>query len=492
MGQKPTYAALEKEIHHLTEQVEKYRQVEKQLRLSEDRYRRVFERSGAPLIIIEGDMTISMANPEFEKLTGYSKEEIQGNIKWTKFVCDRDLERMKQFHAARRAPNDSVPDEYECRVVDRYGQKKDIYIKVGMLPDSKQSIASFMDITERKLLERQLKEKETQLRKENQRLKSSIKERYRFGSIIGKSPLMQEVYERIILAAGSNENVIVYGESGTGKELVARAIHDISDRSSGPFVIVHCGAIPENLLESEFFGYKKGAFTGAVQDKEGYFDLAQNGTLFLDEIGEIGLSMQVKLLRVLEGHGFRPVGGRENNIPNIRIIAATHQDFGEKVKNGLVREDFYYRIHIIPVYMPPLRDRKDDLPLLIDHFLAGYQDQKTTVSVTGKMLAAMHQYEWPGNVRELRNTIHRYMTLGQFELMGVSYASGRQDPEAPLPGILTNNDLPLKSAVAGFEREYIQQVLEKNKWHRGRAASALGINRRTLFKKMNQYGIDGA
>ena len=279
--------------------------------------------------------------------------------------------------------------------------------------------AFVIDITERKQAEKMLKEQEVYLRRENVRLKSSIRDRFRFGNIIGKSRSMQQVYERILNAAATDANVIIYGESGTGKELVAQAVHNMGNRRDGAFVTVNCGAIPENLLESEFFGYTKGAFTGAEKNKHGYLDLADGGTLFLDELGEIGLTIQVKLLRVIEGMGYRPVGSDQMHHPDIRIIAATNRDLAQLVRAGRMREDFYYRIHVIPVHLPPLRERKEDIPLLIDHFFQQYGDRRNLPPVTGEMLDVAMAYEWPGNVRELQNVVHRYVTLKQFDVSGV-------------------------------------------------------------------------
>ena len=228
------------------------------------------------------------------------------------------------------------------------------------------------DIDEQKRMEKELRISEAHLREENDRLRSSVEERHRFGDIIGQSPLMQEMYELLLLAASSDNNVILYGESGTGKELVAKTIHDMSTRRDENFVPINCGAIPENLLESEFFGHKKGAFTGANADKSGLIDDADKGILFLDEIGEIKPNFQVKLLRAIEGGGFTPVGGSELHHPDFRIIAATNRNLAEKVKTGQMRSDFFYRVHVIPIYLPPLRDRKEDIPLLTDHFLKAY------------------------------------------------------------------------------------------------------------------------
>jgi len=584
--------------------INEQKQAETDLRRSKAYYRSVFEKSGAASIIIEPDMTIYMSNEEFEKLSGYSKKEIENRMKWSAFVVPEDLDRMASYHYARRGPRGQAPAEYECSVINRAGERRNIFMKVGMLPDGKRSIASFMDITSLKQTERALKDSESKLRtiieaaegfiyicdrrlriefmnkalidkigrdatgefcyqalydrpspcpwcmresvfngeterfefedekegrwfyavaspifdadggvshlealmvditerkreeealaekaaylrKENVRLKSSMKERFRFGEIIGKSMVMQGVYDLILNAAATDANVIIYGESGTGKELVAKAIHENSERQEAPFVVVNCGAIPETLLESEFFGYTKGAFTGAERDKHGYLALADGGTLFLDELGEIGLNMQVKLLRVIEGHGYMPLGGKTPYYPDIRFIGATHRELRELVKTGGMREDFFYRIHVIPIQLPPLRDRKEDLPLLVEHFRQRYPDNASLPPITGEILDTIYQYDWPGNVRELQNALHRYFTLQRFDVL--KSPAGINPPQAPAQA-----NLDLAAALARYEKDLILSALERSKWHRGNAAGELGINRRTLYKKMRRYGLDNA
>jgi transcriptional regulator with PAS, ATPase and Fis domain len=271
-----------------------------------------------------------------------------------------------------------------------------------------------IDIHERRMNEEALKERETYLAKENLLLRKNIRDRYKFGSIIGKSTVMQKVYELILRAAGTNANVILYGESGTGKELVAKAIHEMSVRADGPFVPVNCGAIPAGLMESEYFGYCKGAFTGANKDKAGLFERADGGTLLLDELGEIDEAMQVKLLRVLEGYGYTPLGGMRTGKPDVRIISATNRNLRVLLDNGRMREDFFYRIHIIPITLPPLRDRREDIPLLAEHFLKKYTT-RTGHFLHGQDLDRLLNHDWPGNVRELENTIQRYVNMNVLE-----------------------------------------------------------------------------
>lgn len=467
------------------------KQIAEELKESEEKYRSVFENSGSPSVIVDEDFTISMANAKFEQLIGYSREEIENKMKFSDFIADEDLDKVKSYHAELKKNDDQVQTTYECKIVDRCATNKNIAIKLGILPDMNRCIASFFDITQSKRAEAILRDKEATLRRENILLKSSVQKRYGFGKIVGKSQAMQAVYNLIVEAANSDANVIVYGESGTGKELVSRAIHEMSTRRKENFVSVNCGAIPYHLLESEFFGYKKGAFTGAHADKKGFMDLADNGILFLDEIGEIDLHMQIKLLRAIEGNGFTPVGGSTIIKPNVRIISATSRNLAEQVKEGKMREDFFYRIHIIPINLPPLRNRKDDIPLLIQHFLKifKYDDRKTS-ALTPQVMKALQEYDWPGNIRELQNVLQRLMTIKHLDLdVILDNFIVETDEQFPLPKN-SSSEKGLKSLIRVYEKQLILTALKKNRWHRLKSASDLNINRKTLFKKMKQHGID--
>ena len=270
---------------------------------------------------------------------------------------------------------------------------------------------------------------------------------------------------------------------------------------------VNCGAIPETLMESEFFGYKKGAFTGANTDKNGYLDEADGGTLFLDEVGEIGLNMQVKLLRAIAGDGYTPVGGNTIKNADVRIVAATNRNLRELVRRGVMREDFFYRIHILPIYLPPLRERKDDLPLLVDHFMKLYD--KNHPPLPANIVEALLNYDWPGNIRELQNVLYRYQTLKRLDFSGAP-TIGQEDPEKLLPHVDDSiavgaaprvypekpaqafqnpAEMRLEDNLKLMEREHILKALSENNWHRGRTAEALGINRKTLFLKMQKFGL---
>ncbi len=349
-------------------------------------------------------------------------------------------------------------------------------------------LATMRNITEQVLWEKSIQEDTEYLRRENIKLRSSIKERYRFGNIIGKSLPMQNVYELILKAASSDANVIILGESGTGKELVARAIHEMSSRNDKAFVPVNCGAIPENLVESEFFGHRKGAFTGAHINRNGYLHAANGGTLFLDEVGELGLNVQVKFLRALENGEYTLVGDTQANRSDFRVISATNRDFSEMVDSGMVREDFYYRISVFPISLPPLRERKEDIPLLIERFLHLYSKGKKVPTVAGRIMEVLYNYDWPGNVRELQSVVQRYLAVGNFDFLKMNNNTDKitgdidQDYGKEL--------LDLRSAVESFEKRLILKALNQYRWRRGKVAAMLGIDPKTLYTKMKKNGLN--
>jgi transcriptional regulator with PAS, ATPase and Fis domain len=285
--------------------------------------------------------------------------------------------------------------------------------------------------------------------------------------------------------------VIVSGESGSGKELVARAIHRLSDRGEGRFVPVNCGAIPKDLMEREFFGHLKGAFTGAGNAKGGFLDSADGGTLFLDEIGEIGQEMQVKLLRVLDGAGYAPLGSSTTKKSDFRVIAATNRNLVKLVKEGFMREDFFYRIRILPVQTAPLRERREDIPLLVDHFLATLNKDKASPHLPKhlpvRVREAMESYNWPGNVRELQNVLHTYVTLGRLDLMGQISMTGDEAARRAAPLELKGKGLRQRMDDHGETDD--SGALDRTRWHRGKAAELLQLNYKTLQRKMKSHGI---
>jgi len=312
-----------------------------------------------------------------------------------------------------------------------------------------------------------------------------MKDRYRFGDIIGKSLAMQEVYELITKASATDAHVVIYGESGTGKDLVAQTIHQLSKRRKKVFIPVNCGSIPETLVESEFFGHRKGSFTGALRDKTGFFDAAHKGTLFLDEVGELPLAVQVKLLRAIEGKGYTPVGDQTVKYTDVRIIAATNRNLKEHIKQGLMREDFFYRINVIPITAPPLRDRKEDIPLLVEHFLKQYGGPKKHPVLPGRILEALYRYDWPGNIRQLQNVLQRYLTLKRLD-----FGDGVRQVEDDIAGQASDQEgIGLRETMEDFEKRFIAKILEQNHGHRGKTAEMLCIPPRTLRRKMEKYQI---
>ncbi len=582
-----------------------------ELQSQRNMYHSVFENTGTGTIIIDQDMLILFANANFAQLTGFSKEEIERTMHWSQFVIPDDNKKMQEYHYGRRKGIARIPDEYECRIFDKTGQIKHIHMTVGMMPGTSISIASFMDITLRKVAEEHLSKSESLLKSivstfegfiftltenhtigfmnntlttrigyngvndkchrvihgletpcpwcqlntvlkgnvskredksprdgrwysvtqspiynrmnkisgvqvimvditerkqreekitenanyyqsENKILRSALKERYRFGEIVGKSDAMQKVYELILRAASSNAHVILYGESGTGKELVAKAIHKLSPRSKHRFVPVNCAAINDNLIESEFFGYRKGAFSGADRNKAGFLDIADKGTLFLDEIGDLGLSLQVKLLRSIEGGGFTPVGGNMLKKPDLRIVAATNKDLKKLVVQGLMREDFFYRVNIIPIKLPPLRKRKEDLPLLIEHFLSKYGKEIAIPPMDKKVMDVFHNYDWPGNVRELRHALDRYVTLNDCNFLDSLVVTPTPQKNYGIKAndmAMDNTERSLPDMVDDIEKQIISRALEGNRWKKSKTASDLGIHRKTLFTKMKKYNL---
>jgi len=330
------------------------------------------------------------------------------------------------------------------------------------------------------------------LRRENRALKDEIRKEHRFEDILAKSARMQEIFRTITKIAEYKTTVLVTGESGVGKELVARAIHRRSTRRGGPFVAVNCGAIPENLLESELFGHKKGAFTDAVHDRRGLFEEATNGTLFLDEIGELPLGLQVKLLRVLEDEKIRRVGETRDLQVDVRIITATHRDLQNETKAGRFREDLFYRLNVLPIHCPPLRERRDDIPLLIDHFVARNNSRLGT-SIRGldtETRRLLYEYAWPGNVRELENTIERAMVLAEGEqIIAADLPERIREARDPVQVQLASGELSVKKTTRIIEEILIRRALQKTKGNRTRAAEVLEISHRALLYKIKDYQI---
>ncbi|MBL8613528.1 MAG: sigma-54-dependent Fis family transcriptional regulator [Myxococcales bacterium] len=330
------------------------------------------------------------------------------------------------------------------------------------------------------------------LKRENRALKEQIREANQFESILAKSPSMVEIFRTISKIADFKTTVLIQGESGVGKELVARAVHTRSSRKGQPFVPINCGAIPENLLESELFGHKKGAFTDANADRRGLFEEANGGTLFLDEIGELPLNLQVKLLRVLQEETIRRLGDTKDVKVDVRIIAATHRDLAAEAKAGRFREDLFYRINVLPIVIPPLRSRREDIGLLVDHFIARNNARLGTHirGLSPEARKLMMEYAWPGNVREVENTIERAMVLCESDVLGAQDLPDRvREALDPVQVHLQSGELSVKKTIAAIEEILIRRALQKTKGNRTRAAELLELSHRALLYKIKDYKI---
>ncbi len=347
---------------------------------------------------------------------------------------------------------------------------------------------------DRVLKHRDDRQERMRLGEENRYLREEIGVRY--GEIVGKSDKIREILSLTERISGADSSVLIYGESGTGKELVARAIHNSSSRSNGPFVKVNCGSLPKELVESELFGHEKGSFTGAVRLKKGKFELAEAGSIFLDEIGDIPLDTQVRLLRVLQEKEFDRVGGERTLTADVRVVAATNRPLKEMVADGVFREDLYYRLEVIPLLLPPLRERKEDIPLLAEHFLIKKCREMNLPlrRLTADALELLGKYPWPGNVRELENVIERTVVLGDGVTIGASdlpLGAGDEvgeDDQVQMDDV--GGDVLLNERLEGLERRLITEAMGKAQGVKTKAAELLGIKTSALYYKLDKYGVE--
>jgi two-component system nitrogen regulation response regulator NtrX len=326
------------------------------------------------------------------------------------------------------------------------------------------------------------------LEAENRALRARVDRQH---VMIGESFAMRQLREQVEMAAPTNGRVLIYGDNGTGKELVARTIHQMSRRRNGPFIEVNCAAIPEELIESELFGHQKGAFTGAVIDKPGRFEMANTGTIFLDEIADMSLKTQAKVLRVLQEQVMERVGGTQRIRVDVRVLAATNKDLPGEIRAGRFREDLYFRLNVIPIFVPPLRDRQDDIPLLADHFMAlmAAEHGRRPKRLAPEAIGRLQQYGWPGNVRELRNVIERVMIMAPGDTITAQDLAFLGHDDLHDRTATVEPSLPLSEARERFERDYILQALAAQHGNISRTADVLGVERSNLYKKMKAFGI---
>lgn len=356
-------------------------------------------------------------------------------------------------------------------IVNAHGEKIAISVSTAILKDSEGKIIggaeTFRDLSE------------------IENLRSQINQKYRIGDLISRSNKMQAIFEILPLIAKSPSTVLILGETGTGKEIIARNIHNISDRRENPFVAINCSALPETLLEAELFGFTKGAFTGAIKDRKGKFELAHGGTIFLDEIGDMPLSLQGKLLRVLQERSFERLGSNKTITVDVRVISATNKDLKKMVSRGEFREDLYYRLNVVKIELPPLRERKEDIPLLVDHFISHFNNilKKDIKEISPEALSLLMAYDWPGNIRELENVIERACILCLEDKIDVIHL-----PEE----IISKKIVPhkdIKTTKKLIEKEVILSALKQNNFDPLKTASSLGIHKTTLYRKLKKLNI---
>lgn len=423
------------------------------------------------VLTVNKEWRVTSFNPAAEKITGFKAKDVVGKH------CYEILqsETCKKNCPLRKTMETKIPVyDYELEIINARGETVPVSVNTALLIDETDTIIggveTFRDLSTYRFLKEELNQK------------------YSFGNIIGKDKKMREIYSLMKTISATDTTVLVIGATGTGKELVARAIHHNSPRKHKPFIKVDCTALPETLLESELFGYKKGAFTDARADKPGKFELADGGTIFLDEIGDIPPSIQSKLLRVLEEHAFEPLGAVKTVKVDVRVVAATNRDLQEAIKHGTFREDLYYRLNVVPIRIPPLREKPEDIPLLIDHFIEVFSE-KFKKSVTGVSQDAMDMlvdYVWPGNVRQLEHAIEHAFIHCKGKMIQTKHLPEEiKQKQSALVDRIFDKGAPIKE----IEREVILEALKRNSWHKANAARALKISYVTLWRKMKKLNI---
>ncbi|MFH1154691.1 MAG: sigma 54-interacting transcriptional regulator [Pseudomonadota bacterium] len=433
------------------------------------------------LMLIGPDGSILMVNKAFERMTGYRADEIMGRP-CTLMGCDACEGQLRQGQHFWCTLFEKTGDiKCRCSILKKDGGLLPVLKNAALLEDENGkpsgAVETFTDLSELDALDRKLSQLSRQMDAEGG-----------FHGLIGKSVVMQRTFEIIQKSARSDAPVIIYGESGTGKELAAQAIHDLGLRKEGPFAMINCAALNESLLESELFGHIKGAFTGAYRHRRGRFEAAHGGDIFLDEIGDVPLSMQIKLLRVLETKAFERVGDQEPVSVNVRFITATNRDLEQMIARGEFRQDFFFRINVIPIHLPPLRERKEDIPLLVSGFVGrlGMQTGKAIAGIAANAMERFMEYDWPGNVRELRSALEYAFVVAESDIITQEHL-----PQKIMDGGKSHSrTMCLAPGDDKQEKQALLDALIQAGGNQTRAAGILGINRVTVWNRMRKYGID--
>lgn len=443
----------------------KIRQLQQKLQEENARFRALSDATFEGLVFHDKGQVIDV-NQRIEDMFGYTRDELLG-----KHIQNFLTQESYNIVAEHIHGNNEHP--YEAKGKRKDGTLFPIEIQGKAFPyDGREvRIAAIRDLSTLETLK-----------------EIGIKDRFR--NIIGKSTAMKKVYQMIVKVAARDATVLIRGETGTGKELVARTIHELSQRKGKDFVPVNCGGLPETLFESELFGHRKGAFTGATMNRSGRFKQAEGGTLFLDEIGELSLALQVKLLRVLQEKKYRPLGAEKDEDANVRLIAATNRNLEEMLGQKHMREDFFYRINVIPIHIVPLRERREDIPLLIDHFLEKYNEGNSQPRPPQRSINTLCAYDWPGNIRQLQNILQRYVTTGDLELPGgIQTEVLEGDGVADLMNLIQKQRLSYNEAFQDLDKRVITYALIQNNWQINKAIEMLNISERTFRQKRKKFGI---
>lgn len=488
---------LEQANQRLELELVKRKNTEEKLRESEQHYRRIVETASEGIWELDEQYTTTLVNRRMAEMLGYEPEEMVGR-RLSEFLFEDDVTSLPDRIAVRRQ---GLTERYEQKYRHKDGSVVWMYVSATSVRDAEHrfmgSFAMLMDITGRKLAFEEVQRLKAQLEMQNAYLQEEVVEAKAFGELVGQSAALQRIVSQIDLVAPTEASVLILGQSGTGKELVAREIHQRSRRKDKPLVRVNCASIPKDLFESEFFGHARGAFTGAIKDRAGRFEAAEGGTLFLDEIGEVPLDLQSKLLRVLQEKRYERVGEDRTRLADVRIIAATNRDLMSEAVAGRFREDLYYRLNVFPIQVPPLRDHREDIPLLAKHFIDSSVKELRCPKprLTRAAITKLQNYHWPGNIRELRNVIERAVIISRggaldFDLPASEAALVLRPPERR--GSESEPDFLTEAELRQRERENLLIVLEKANWKimgRDGAAELLGVKPTTLLTRIKKMGL---